>query len=130
MADPAKTLQYWTIWYPKAAATGLLLARCRVDPVSEVIVHSAPDPITVEVSTEDGARMAFAQDLAATDDSPMTRLRIEGDTVTREEIWPDEGDYGVTVLLPGGEAGVLKAWWNAEDRKSWRWQIEFYNEIG
>jgi len=33
------------------------------------------------------------------------------------------------VILPGGEAGILKAWWNADDRKEWRWQIEFYNQI-
>jgi hypothetical protein len=33
------------------------------------------------------------------------------------------------VILPGGEAAILKAWWNAEDRKEWRWQIELYNSI-
>jgi hypothetical protein len=33
------------------------------------------------------------------------------------------------VLLPGGEAGILKSWWNADDRKEWRWDVEFYNQI-
>jgi hypothetical protein len=23
----------------------------------------------------------------------------------------------------------LKSWWNADDRKEWRWQVEFYNQI-
>jgi len=29
--------------------------------------------------------------------------------------------------VPGGEVGILTAWWNAEDGSSWRWQVEFYN---
>jgi hypothetical protein len=31
------------------------------------------------------------------------------------------------VVLPGGEAGVLTAWWNAEDGSAWRWSVEFSN---
>jgi hypothetical protein len=31
------------------------------------------------------------------------------------------------VLLPGGEVGILKQWWNAEDESAWRWQVEFSN---
>jgi hypothetical protein len=33
------------------------------------------------------------------------------------------------VILPGGEAGILKAWWHAPDKQQWRWNIEFYNAI-
>jgi hypothetical protein len=33
------------------------------------------------------------------------------------------------VILPGGEAGILKSWWHADDHSEWRWQIEFYNHI-
>jgi hypothetical protein len=33
------------------------------------------------------------------------------------------------VILPGGEVGILKAWWNAEDRKEWRWHVELYNSL-
>jgi hypothetical protein len=32
------------------------------------------------------------------------------------------------VVLPGGEVGILLAWWNAEDGSEWRWQVEFYNQ--
>jgi hypothetical protein len=44
-------------------------------------------------------------------------------------VWPDQSLVGATVLLPGGEAGVLKSWWNADDRMEWRWEVEFYNSI-
>jgi hypothetical protein len=33
------------------------------------------------------------------------------------------------VLLPGGEVGILMSWWNADDRKEWRWQIELSNSV-
>jgi hypothetical protein len=51
----------------------------------------------------------------------------EADRVTREDIWPSEADYGVPVLLAGGEVGRLAAWWNAPDYAAWRWSIELYN---
>jgi len=31
------------------------------------------------------------------------------------------------VILPGGEAGILTAWWHSEDRSQWRWQLELSN---
>ena len=42
---------------------------------------------------------------------------------------PTEADLGKTVILPGGEAGILKAWWHREDHKEWRWQLELYNRL-
>jgi hypothetical protein len=118
----------WTLWYPKAASTGLLFARARVDATDEVLVHAAPEVLTVEVES-DARDLAFGQDLQRTLDSPMTRLRRVGGDILREDVWPTDADIGRTVILPGGEAAILKAWWNAEDRKEWRWQIELYNSI-
>jgi hypothetical protein len=118
----------WTLWYPKAASTGLLFARARIDATQEVLVHAAPEYLTVEVES-DARELASARDLTRTQESPMTRLRRVGGDIVREDVWPTEADLGKIVILPGGEAGVLKAWWNAEDRKEWRWQIELYNSI-
>lgn len=28
------------------------------------------------------------------------------------------------VILPGGEAGILTAWWHAPDHSEWRWQLK------
>ena len=56
----------------------------------------------------------------------MSRLTI-GDTRDRENIWPTDDDFGTPVILPGGEIGVLTAWWNAEDESEWRWSIELSN---
>lgn len=118
----------WTLWYPKAASTGLLFARARVDATDEVLVHAAPEVLTVEVES-DARDLAFGQDLQRTLDSPMTRLRRVGGDILREDVWPTDADIGRTVILPGGEAAILKAWWNAEDGKEWRWQLELYNSI-
>jgi hypothetical protein len=115
------------VWYPRTAATGVLIGRGATDPTESVILHSPPDVVTVEVSNSRGARLAYGADLERAQQSPMCRLRKEGGSVTREDIWPVEGDIGSLVMLPGGEVGVLKAWWNAEDRMEWRWQVEFYN---
>jgi hypothetical protein len=120
-------MEYWTVWYPKAAATGLLLARALVDSTDVMLLHAAPNFITVEVTDENGQRLAHGKDLKQTQDSPMCRLTRSDDGISREDIWPEAHDVGHVVLLPGGEAGVLKQWWHAEDKKTWRWQVEFYN---
>ena len=122
-----ETLHYWEIWYPRAAATGLLFARCRIEPTDRLIVHAVPETMTVEVYDDARRQVARGEDLERTLQSPMCLLRRQGEAVTREDFWPTDADVGTPVLLPGGEAGILLSWWNAEDRKEWRWQIEFYN---
>jgi hypothetical protein len=123
------TVHTWTLWYPKAASTGLLFARARIDYTEEVLVHAAPEYLTVEVENDYRGLVAFGQDLKRAQESPMTRLRRAGDTITREDVWPTDGDLGTVVILPGGEAGILKAWWHAEDHREWRWQVELHNRI-
>jgi hypothetical protein len=119
--------QYWAIWYPKALATGLLVARSFLDSTDSVLLHAAPEVITVEVSDAQGCRLATGEDLKMTQTSPMCCLRVEGDSVVREDVWPTQADIGARVILPGGEGGILKSWWHADDKKEWRWEVEFYN---
>ncbi len=117
----------WDLWFPHAAATGLPFARGRLDATRTLLVHAAPPALTVTVRDGDGAVLAFGQDLAATAETPIARLRVAEPAVSREDIWPGEADLGAPVILPGGEVGILRAWWHAEDRSEWRWQIELYN---
>jgi hypothetical protein len=120
-------LQIWDLWYPQAAATGVAFARGRLDPTNILLVHAAPPMLTVEVRTDSGKRVAYAQDLPQTADRPIARLTLQGKTITREDLWPTQSDIGKLVILPGGEVGQLLNWWNAEDGGEWRWQVEFYN---
>ncbi len=122
-----ENLEEWDLWYPKAAATGLPFARGRIDPTDVLLVHAAPPVLTVTVRAGDGQVRAQAQDLQATDDTPITRLTCRDGHITREDIWPGPADLGRPVILPGGEVGILKAWWNAEDHSEWRWTMELYN---
>jgi hypothetical protein len=89
----------WTLWYRKAASTGLLFARARVDATDEVLVHAAPEYLTVEVES-DTPDLAFARDLKRTQESPMTRLRRVGGEIFREDVWPTDADLGRTVFFP------------------------------
>ena len=120
-------IQIWDLWYPQAAATGVAFARGRLDATDVLWVHAAPPMLTVEVRSDDGRRLAFAQDLPQTADRPMTRLVKQGEKITREDRWPTEQHIGELVILPGGEVGKLISWWNAEDGNEWKWQVEFYN---
>jgi len=121
-------LQTWEIYYPDGAATGMELARSRIDPAPVVWVHAVPPVIAVTVRDGDDRAVARGERLERRGPSfPLTRLERRGDTVTREDRWPTDADLGAVVILPGGEAGIMRSWWNAADGSEWRWECEFYN---
>jgi hypothetical protein len=122
-------METWELWYPKAASTGLLFARGRLDTTSVLLVHAPPEYLTVEVSDDEGGPVLKVADLERTAETPICRLTKDGSRVSREDIWPSEADLGLPVMLPGGEVGILKQWWHADDHKEWRWQIELYNSL-
>ena len=124
----ADEVQTWELWYPGAAATGLPIARARIDPIDVVWAHAVPRKLAVVVRHGDDRVVARGEPLERVGDYlPMTRLSRSGDAVLREDRWPTSDDLGSIVILPGGEAGVLTAWWNAEDGSAWRWSVEFSN---
>lgn len=121
-------LYYWTLWSP-GAATGIYFGRGALDPTPKLLVHAAPARLNVEISQDKSTLIASANDLAATQDSPICLLTIDGNRVTREDLWPTAAHHGLPVLLPGGEVGILNDWWHAADQQEWRWQVTFYNSI-
>lgn len=123
------TDEVWDLWFPGGGATGLPFCRARVagDAGDVVLVHAAPPRLDVTVRGEAGDVLASTAGLARTAPGPMTVLRRDGDRVELQDRWPGQEDLGRLVLLPGGEAGVLTAWWHAEDHSAWRWSVEFSN---
>ncbi|MEK7215248.1 MAG: hypothetical protein AAB289_06610 [Chloroflexota bacterium] len=122
------TLQTWELWFPKAAATGLLFARGRMDPTAVLWVHAAPATLAVTVRQGEERVVATSDHLTRSGARlPMTRLWLHGDQLHREDRWPTTDDLGSAVILPGGEVGRLTEWWNAADGSEWRWKLEFYN---
>ncbi|GAC1566987.1 MAG: hypothetical protein NVS3B14_11580 [Ktedonobacteraceae bacterium] len=119
--------QIWDLWIPDVAAQGISFARGRLDATDVLLVHAAPEKLTVEVHDDSGAVLAQSADLPRTANTPMARLRRQGSQVTREDIWPTAAEYGLPVLLPGGEVGILQRWWNDSQEQQWRWSLEFYN---
>ena len=124
-------VQTWELWYPGAGATGIPIARARIDPTDVVWAHALPRKVNVTVRQGDDAVLARGENLSRDGAYlPMTRLEVSGSTLSREDRWPTDADLGSVVILPGGEAGILTAWWNAEDGSAWRWSVEFSNRRG
>jgi hypothetical protein len=119
--------QIWDLWIADVGPTGISFARGRLNPTDVLLVHAAPPQLNIEVRTDEGVVLARGQDLLRTASTPIARLCRQGNTITREDIWPTDADYGTPVILPGGEVGILQGWWNAPDEQEWRWSVEFYN---
>ena len=123
-------LEVWDLWFPDAGATGIAFARSRVDDQAagnRLLVHAAPPKLEVAVRDQDGKLLAHGQGLERGQPGPMSYLVRQNDTILLEDAWPTPDDLGRLVILPGGEAGILKSWWHAEDHSEWRWQVEFSN---
>lgn len=121
------SVHLWEIRSPDGGSNGLEFSRSRIDAVERVIVHAAPGRMNVEVFDEAFHLVAKGTKLKSSEHSPMALLTIDGDAIRREQIWPVEEHLGMPVILPGGEVGILTAWWNADDHSAWRWSVEFSN---
>jgi hypothetical protein len=125
-------MQLWDLWFPNAGATGVSFARARVGddpPTDRVLVHAAPPVLEVTVRDEGGELIAEGRDLERGAPGPISFLVREGREIRLEDGWPTDDDLGRLVILPGGEAGVLLSWWHADVRRSWRWRVEFFNQL-
>ena len=123
----AKEQQIWDLWIADVGATGISFARGRLDSTDVLLVHAAPQKLNVEVRNSEGMVIARGENLSRTADTPMIRLRLQGDKITREDIWPTGSDFGTRVIVAGGEVGTLQKWWNDAEQQQWRWSWEFYN---
>lgn len=119
--------QIWDVWIPDVAAQGIVFARGRLDETGILLVHAAPEKLNVEVYDESRNLQAQGINLSRTANTPVARLQRVGNQVTRQDIWPVKDDYGLPVLLAGGEVGILQSWWNDPQQQEWRWRIELYN---
>lgn len=124
MVDDAYT---WEVRNPDGGMLGMEVARSVMAPSPCVLGHAFPERVDIEVRDAGGNLVAQAEGLRAEGTTPMARFSISDGTLRREQVWPDEADHGRPVILPGGEVGILKSWWNAPDGSEWRWRVEFYN---
>lgn len=109
-------VEHWDIWYPETASRGLLFGAGSMDATYRLWVHAAPPVRRVEVRDALGRRLAIAEQLEREGDRlPMTLLERSEAGISRVDRWPVAGDMGSAVMLPGGEVGVLRSWWNAND---------------
>jgi hypothetical protein len=121
-------METWDLWFPEAGATGIPIARGRLDATDVLWAHAVPATLDVTIRDQDERVIASAKGLHRQGERlPLTRLARRGDAVEREDRWPTQADLGAPVILPGGEVGKLVSWWNAEDGSEWRWHLELYN---
>lgn len=115
------------VWEIRSSDDGSIFARGQMTATRVVLAHSLPSTIDLEVREKDGPLVASAAGLLGEEETPMALLEIDGDAVGRRQMWPTESDLGTPVILPGGEVGILTAWWHAPDHSQWRWSIELHN---
>lgn len=125
--------EIWELWVEGVGASGLSFGRSVVDSAvsrNRVLVHSAPARLHVTVRrASDGSVVAEGCGLERTEPGPMAALVRDSGQIRLEEGWPRIEDIGCLVLLPGGEAGELTAWWHADDHSSWTWSVQFRNHV-
>lgn len=126
---PETTDHIWEIRTP-GGMLGIEFAKAVTAASPVVLAHSLPAKVSVTVRDGRGDQVAVGDELEAEGSTPMARLTLAGDRVTREQVWPDQSDLGRPVILPGGEVGLLCEWWNASDGSEWRWRVEFHNRVG
>jgi len=119
----------WEVRNPDGGSMGLEFARGKSAPTERMLGHSLPERVDVEIRDEDGNLIAQGLGLEHVAVTPMSRLTLKDGSIDRENVWPVAGDIELPVILPGGEVGILKKWWNAEDEKEWRWTVEFHNNV-
>jgi hypothetical protein len=119
----------WHLRNPDGGARGLEFAEAQLDPHDVLLAHALPERVDIVVRNDADELVARASGLRADGARPMSRLRLQGRTISRENVWPSDDDIGRPVILPGGEVGILLSWWNADDGSAWRWRVEFSNRI-
>ena len=121
----------WDLRATDGGMNGLEFARCTTaSGFSRLLVHAAPAQLRLEVRADDGTLVLQADADRDGDYSPVTLLEVDGGKPRRREVWPEPELYGLPVLLPGGEVGVLTSWEHADDHSWWRWSVEFSNHTG
>jgi hypothetical protein len=126
---PASDDTIWELRNPDGGAQGLEFAKARMGDHRVVLVHAAPSRLNVVVRTVNEVLLAIGTDLRAEGETPISRLTLDDLRIVRENVWPGEEDLGLPLILPGGEVGILRSWWNAEDRSAWRWTLELSNSV-
>ena len=117
----------WEMRNPDGGAFGLEFARGTSAPTDVMLTHAAPSRLSVEVRSWEGELLATGRNLTHDEVAPMSKLTLADGKVKRENVWPEQSDIGTPVILPGGEVGILKEWWNDEVGQEWRWSVEFSN---
>ena len=85
-------METWELWFPAAAANGLLLARSRIEPHDAVWVHSPPELLSVVVRDGNAGILSKAEELRREGPRfPMARLQRAGMSIRREDRWPVTG---------------------------------------
>jgi hypothetical protein len=121
----------WEIRSRDGGMNGLEFARClTAGGFERVLVHAAPARMSVAVTADDDTVVARGDVDREDEYSPMTLVELGGPVIRRAEVWPGPDLYGLPVLLPGGEVGLLQRWEHADDHGWWRWSVEFSNHTG
>ena len=112
-------LDCWAVETSKDGERWRFFGKAWKMPDEAVLLHAVPRFVRFRRVEED----AWGAPLERSGDHPMSLLHMERGM--REDLWPDREHLGLPVLLPGGEAGRLVAFWRSPDGGRWTYTLEF-----
>src|SRR5256885_16381090 len=106
---PESETVLWDLWYPEAGATGVPIARGRLNPTDVLWIHAAPPTLEVTVRTAGGQVVAKGESLIRSGPRfPMTRLWLDGVQVRRGDHPATAAGLRDPLTSPRGEVRALR----------------------
>ena len=109
----------WIVETSKDGERWRFFGKAWKEPGEALLLHAVPRYVRVRPDGDPEWR----EPLEATDDMPITLLRVEEGV--REELWPEAAHIGLPMLLPGGEIGRLLRFEYENEIDRWTYALEF-----
>lgn len=110
----------WAVETSRDGESWRFLGKAYTNPGEPLLIHGLPQFVRYRRLDPDGP---WSAPLERNGNQPLALIDLEA--ATRTEIWPDQAQAGVPVLLPPGEVGRLLRFERSEDGELFTWAVEF-----
>lgn len=110
----------WAVETSRDGEKWHFLGKAYTSPGEPLLVHGLPKYVRYRRLDPDGP---WSDPLERSGDQPLALIDLNSGT--RTEIWPDDAQQGIPVLLPPGEVGRLLRFERSENGELFTWSVEF-----